>query len=96
MSVDPVLAEGKFEGGVDLTASVSFSLSARQLLRGRDEKPEGQKLLAAMVKGRPAVLFSEFGVVAAGAGIANYRALAYKPESARKILGNVIAYVVLE
>jgi hypothetical protein len=40
--------------------------------------------------------FSVPDVVAAGAGIANYRALAYRPESARKILGNVLIYVTLE
>jgi hypothetical protein len=48
------------------------------------------------VKGRPAILFSEYDVVAAGAGIANYRALAYKSESARKILGNAFIYLTLE
>ncbi len=91
-----VLAEGRFEGGVDLASGVGYSLPARQLLRGRGEKPEGQKLLAAFVKGRPAVIFSEFDVVASGAGIANYKALAYKPDSARKILGNLVTYLMLE
>ena len=42
------------------------------------------------------MLFSEFDIVAAGSGIANYKALAYKPESARKILGNVLTYLMLE
>jgi hypothetical protein len=50
----------------------------------------------AVVKGRAAVLFSEYDLVASGAGIANYRGLAYKPESARKILGNVLTYLTLE
>ena len=96
LSVEPVLAEGKFEGGVDLTRGVGFTLPARQLLRGRGEKAEGQKLRAAVVQGRPAVLFSELDLVAAAAGIANYRALAYKPESARKVLGNLVTYLNLE
>jgi hypothetical protein len=30
------------------------------------------------------------------AGIANYRALAYRPESARKILGNLLTYLTLD
>jgi hypothetical protein len=71
-------------------------LPARQLIRGRGDKPEGQKLLVARVKDRTAVIFSEFDLVATAAGIANYKALAYKPESARKILGNVFAYLTLE
>jgi hypothetical protein len=96
LTTDAVLSEGKFEGGVDTTTGVGFTLSARQLLRSRGEKPEGQKLLVAQVKGRPAVLYSEFDLVAAGAGIANYRALAYKPESARKIVGNLVTYLMLE
>jgi hypothetical protein len=96
LTTDPVLSEGKFEGGVDTTTGVGFTLSARQLLRSRGEKPEGQKLLVAQVKGRPAVLYSEFDLVAAGAGITNYRALAYKPESARKIVGNLVTYLMLE
>jgi hypothetical protein len=48
------------------------------------------------VKKRPAVIFSEFDLVASGAGIANYKALAYKPESARKILGNLVTYLTLD
>ena len=96
LSVEPNLAEGKFEGGVDLTTGVGFTLPARQQLRARSEKPEGQKVLVAVVNRRPAVLLSEFDLVAAGAGIANYRALAYKPESARKILGNLMTYLMLD
>jgi hypothetical protein len=96
LTADPVLSEGRFQGGVDLSSGVGFSLPARQLLRGRGDKPEGQKLLTAFVKGRPAVLFSEFDLVATGSGIANYKALAYKPESARKILGNLVIYLTVE
>src|SRR5262249_24710439 len=83
------------EGGADLTTGIGFTLPARQLLRGRGEKPDGQKLLMARVKGRPAVIFSEFDLVAASAGIANYKALSYKPESARKILGNLVTYLTV-
>jgi hypothetical protein len=96
LSVDPSLAEGRFEGGVDLSRGVGFSLPARKLIRSRGDKPEGQKLLVGLVKKRPAVLFSEFDLVASAAGIANYKALAYKPESARKILGNLVTYLNLE
>jgi len=96
LSSDPVLAEGRFEGGTDLSAGVGYTLPARQLIRSRGDKPEGQKLLVARVKDRTAVIFSEFDLVATAAGIANYKALAYKPESARKILGNVFVYLALD
>jgi hypothetical protein len=39
----------------------------------------------ALVKRRPAVLFSEFDLVASGAGIANYHAL-----------GNLVTYLTLK
>jgi hypothetical protein len=96
LSAEPSLAEGRFEGGVDLSRGVGYSLPARKLIRGRGEKPEGQKLLVALIKKRPAVIFSEFDLVASAAGIANYKALAYKPESARKILGNLLTYLTLD
>jgi hypothetical protein len=96
LAKEPALAEGRFENGQDLNIGVGFTLAARQAIRARGEKSEGQKLLVARVKGRPAVLFSEYDVVSTGAGIANYRALAYKSESARKILGNVLTYITLD
>jgi len=96
LAKDSVLAEGRFENGQDLTVGVGFTLPARQTIRARGEKSEGQKILVASVKGRPAVLFSEYDIVAAGAGIPNYRALAYRSESARKILGNVLTYISLD
>lgn len=96
LAKEPALAEGRFENGQDLNVGVGFTLAARQALRARGEKSVGQKLLVGLQKGRPAVLFSEHDLIATGAGIANYRALAYKPESARKILGNVFTFITLE
>jgi hypothetical protein len=93
---DHILAEGRFEGGVDLSTGVRFKLAARQLLRGRGEEPQGQKLFVASVGRRPAVLFSEFDLVAAAADIPNYRSLGYKPDSARKILGNLLGYLAVD
>jgi hypothetical protein len=87
-----VCAEGRFAGGVDLSSDIRFTLPARQLLRNRGEQPEGQKLYIVAVGHRPAVLFSEFDLVAAAAGIENYRSLGYQGESARRILGNLLAY----
>jgi hypothetical protein len=96
LAKEQVLAEGRFENGQDLSAGVGFTLPTRQAIRAMGGKSDGQKLLVVLVRGRPAVLFSEYDIVAAGAGIANYRALAYKPESARKILGNVFTYITLD
>lgn len=93
---DQLLAVGRFEGGVDLSTGIRFKLPARQLLRGRGEEPQGQKLHVATVGRRPAVLFSEFDLTAAAAGIENYRSLGYKPDSARKILGNLFAFLAVD
>jgi len=92
---DHVLADGRFEGGADLT-SARFKLPARSLLRARGEKPAGQKLLVWMIGTRPAVIFSEFDLSGAMAGIPNYRSLGYKPASARRIVGNILAYMSVD
>ncbi|MHC4401034.1 MAG: DUF4159 domain-containing protein [Planctomycetota bacterium] len=96
LAADHLLAEGRFAGGADLAEGVRFKLPARKLLRDRGEAVEGQKLRVALARSRPAVIFSEFGLAAAMADVANYRALEYKPQSARKIVGNVLAYLALE
>ncbi len=92
---DP-LATGRFEGGVDLSEGIRFKLSVRQLLRKRGDDSRGQKLQVAVIGNRPAVIFSEFDLSAAATGIESYRALGYKPKSARQILGNILAYVQLD
>jgi len=96
LPTDHVLAEGRFEGGEDLSDGVQFKLPARRLLRSRDEPTRGQKLLVAWNKKRPAVFFSEFDLASAMADIENYRSLGYKPKSARKIVGNIAAYVMVD
>lgn len=90
---DHVVAAGRLEGGADLTEGVRFKLPARQLLRKRGDTTRGQKLQVAMIDQRPAVVFSEFDICSAMAGIENYRAAGYKPQSACKIVGNLLAYV---
>jgi len=93
---DDHLAAGRFVGGADLTSNVRYKLPARKRLRQRGEDPRGQKLLAARVKGRPAVIYSEFGLCDAMAGVESYQAIGYKPDSARRIVGNLLAYVTAE
>ncbi len=93
LAVNQKLAEGRFEGGTDLAAGVAFKLPARQLLRQRNEEPRGQKLLVANQGTRPAVIYSPFDLTSAMVGVENYRSLGYKPESARKIIGNLMAYI---
>jgi hypothetical protein len=90
-----VLAEGRFQGGEDLSAS-RFKLPARRLLRSRGESTRGQKLLIAWDDQRPAVFFSELDLCSAMAGIENYRSLGYKPQSAREIVGNIAAYILAD
>ena len=53
LSVDPILTEGRFEGGVDLSEHLGFTLPARQMLRSAGEKPAGQKLLVILIDKRP-------------------------------------------
>ena len=93
---DDHLAAGRFVGGADLTRNIRFKLPARKLLRARGEDPRGQKLLVACARKRPAVIFSEFGLSGAMAGVENYRSLGYKPASARRVVGNVMAYVMAD
>jgi hypothetical protein len=93
---DHLLAEGRFEGGEDLNRGVRLKLPARQRLRSRGEDPSGQKLLMARLGNRPAVIFSEFDLSAAMAGIENYRSLGYKPEGARMIVGNLLALAMAD
>ena len=93
---EDLLASGRFEGGSDLSRGVGFTLPARRLLRTRGEEAAGQKLLVARVGKRPAVVFSQFDLCAAMAGIANYRALGYKPSAARKVVANVLGYAVVD
>lgn len=49
-----------------------------------------------MVEKRPAVIFSEFDLSAAMGGIECYQSIGYKPASARKIVGNILAYVMAD
>jgi len=93
---DHLLAEGRFEGGEDLSAGIRFKLPARQILRRRGEDTRGQKLLIAKAGNRPAVVYSEFDLSSAMAEVNNYRAPGYKPHSARKIVGNLLAYVMAD
>ena len=93
---DDHLAAGRFVGGADLTRNIRFKLPARKLLRSRGLAPSGQKLLVARIRKRPAVIFSEFDLSAALGGIENYRSLGYKPASARRIVGNILAYLMAD
>ena len=95
LAQDNVLAEGLFDGGVDLSSS-RFTLSARKQLRSHGKRPRGQKLLVAKHSTRPAVVFSEFDLSAGIANTRNFRSLGYRPESARQIVGNLLAYLAAD
>jgi len=93
---DDHLATGRFLGGEDLTRTTRLRLAARKLLRSRGHSPSGQKLLVVRVGRRPGVIYSEFDLSAAMAGVESYRAIGYKPASARRIVANVLAYVMAD
>ncbi len=92
---DP-LSAGQFAGGADLSQDVRYKLPARLVLRKRQQATRGQHLLVAEHQNRPAVIFSEFDLSAAIAGQTPYRALGYKPDSARKIVANLVAYIMAD
>lgn len=91
LSSDSHLAAGTFRGGEDLY-ELRYNLVARRELKTRGLRPRGQSLEVIEVDGRPAVIFSPIDLTAALAGIRNYRAPSYNPDSARRLLANVVAY----
>jgi len=95
--LDPssLLATGTFEGGSDLTRGLRLKLAARKFLREKGEEGKWSLFVHAVGR-RPAVLFSEFDLTGAMADVRNYRALAWKPASARRIVGNLAALVTAE
>lgn len=92
LAAGSVLAEGVFDGGVDLS-TCRFSLAARKQLRRQGERPRGQKLLVATQSDRPGVIFSAFDLSAGIANTRNFKSLGYRPDSARDIVGNLLAYL---
>jgi hypothetical protein len=93
---DDLLAAGRFAGGCDLAREAALKLRARTLLRQKDLPVRGQKLLVARVKGRPAVLFSEFDLSAAIAGARDFGAIGYDRPSACRIATNILAYGIMD
>jgi hypothetical protein len=91
-----LLASGRFTGGTDLSRGIGFTLPARRTLRAKDESCNRQRLEVAMVKDRPAVLFSSYDLSAAAGDVPNFGASGYKPDSARRILGNIVAYLGMD
>ena len=87
---------GSFAGGTSIDKGIRFKLPARRFLRKTGLSPQGLKLGVVEINKRPAVIFSEFDLTGAVAGIRDYRAVGYKPESARRIVANILAYVVAE
>jgi len=95
LATDSLLAEGRFEGGADLSRA-RFKLTARRILRARGDSTNGQKLEVALIGRRPAVVFSEFDLCSAMADIENFRSPGYKPKSAREIVGNIAAMLTVD
>jgi len=82
---------GRFPGGSDLRTRMRFKLPARRLLRRRGVTPQRHQLETARFEGGGVVHFSGFDLSAAVAGVPVYGALGYHPDSARRVLTNVLA-----
>ena len=91
-----LIASGRFNGGEDLSNGIRYKLSARRWLRENGQSTRGQHLNVIEVNNRPAIFFSELDLTSALAGIENYKSKGYKPASARKIVGNIFAYVMAD
>jgi len=85
------LVDGSFEGGEDLSRGVRLRLAARRHLRAAGRPTRGQLLEGVVRGGRTAVVFSSLDLSAGLAGVQVYRALGYRPESARRIVTNLLA-----
>jgi hypothetical protein len=96
LSDSHLLASGRFAGGADLSRGIGYTLPARRELRAKDEACNRQRLEVAMIKDRPAVLFSQYDLSAAAGDVPNFGASGYKPDSARRILGNIVAYLGMD
>ena len=93
LAADHPLAEGWFEGGVDLARDVRLGLAARRALRIRGATSRGQQLEIASVDGRIAVIFSAFDLSAALTGVDVFGGLGYTPDGARRIAANLLAWL---
>lgn len=94
--LDPraAMVSGRYEGGVDLTRDVRFTLPARRALQAQGRRARGQQLEVFAHDGRPAVIFSALDLSAAAAGVSIYGAKGYRPSSARRVITNVAGLLV--
>lgn len=93
LEADDPLAAGRFEGGADLSRGLRYKLPARKRLRRAGRSTKAQHLEVARVSGRVAVVFSPYDLSGAAADIDAFRAVGYKPDAARKVVTNVLAYL---
>ncbi|MHC4660741.1 MAG: DUF4159 domain-containing protein [Planctomycetota bacterium] len=97
LAEDSALVRADFKGGNgELDKDIRFKLPARKMLRERGMATSGQKLEVITVGKRAAVVFSEFDLTGAIAGIRDFRAIGYTGESARNILANILAHAAAE
>jgi hypothetical protein len=94
LSPRSLFTTGSFLGGNDLTHGLQLNLEARKLLR--NTTTDAIPLETIMIGQRPAVLFSRFDLASPLADIAIYHASAWKPESAKRIIANLAAWITAQ
>jgi hypothetical protein len=90
LSGENPVALGAFPGGEELH-DLRYNLVARRDLKKRGLHPRGQSLEVIQVGGRPAVFFSPIDLTGALAGCRSYQVASYAPDSARRLLANLVA-----
>lgn len=93
LSEESKLAASEFPGGEDLH-DLRYNLVARRELKKSGLRPRGQSLETIAVNGRPAVFLSPVDLTGALCGIRNYGTGSYVPESAQRLLANLVAYAL--
>ena len=88
------LSLGGFPGGDNVSRGIRFKGAAFERVLDAGGEVDAQQLLVGHVDDRLAIVFSEFDLSAAMAGIANFGSIGYAPESARQIVANVAGHVL--
>ncbi len=94
---DHALYQGAFAEGVDFAALAQEEDTARAIFRPyallKEGRMDGPRLLAVMLRGRAAILFSPEDFTSGLLGTNTWGIVGYTPESAEKLVRNILLYV---